>query len=253
MAVNTTQSGILSASKTFDDIDLMRGMFKLDNSNIGNYDIQIGGYAMFKWVNMPTFMELTNPSLTKRFRNLTEKGSTSLDGIQDIAVQSEDITGGLAGNSFKVVTNVKDDFDTFSMKVYELNGSPIREAISYWVDGVRDRGYGTAQYHGIVDTIEGGYSAKNHTAELLYIVTNPSLSYNAIEYACLITNIFPTKIPMSHLNYSHGEHPVISFDLEFTAKKYESKYINQKAVEVLKAQRKLEQYSNYNPGSLASV
>jgi hypothetical protein len=249
----TTQAGINSITRDFADADLFRGMLKLDQGNMGQYDFMVGGYAMFKWVTMPTFMELGAPDLTKRFRNLTEKGSTSFEGINDISLQTEDVTGGYAGNTFKQVTNMKEEFDTFSMKLYEMNGSPIREAISYWANGIRDKGYGIAHYHGLVDTIEGGYTAKNHTAELIYIVTNPSLSYNAIEYACLITNIVPTKIPMSHLNYSHGEHPLVNFDLEFSGTKYESKFINEKAVEILKNYRDLQSYMDFKPKSLDLV
>lgn len=246
----TSQSNINAISRNFDDADLFRGMLKLDQGNIGQFDFMVGGYAMFKWVTMPTFMELGNPELTKRFKNLTEKASTSFEGINDISLQTEDVTGGFAGNSFKQVTNIKEEFDTFSMKVYEMNGSPIREAIAYWADGIRDKATGLATYHGLVDTIEGGYTARNHTAELIYIVTNPSLSYNAIEYACLITNIMPTKIPMSHLNYSHGDHPLVSFDLEFSGTKYESQYINAKAVEILKNYRDLSTYMDFKPANL---
>lgn len=248
----TSQANINGLSRQFDDADLFRNQIKLDQGNIGEFDFAIGGYAMFKWISLPTFMELGNPNLTERFRNLTERGSNSFEGINDITVTTEEITGGFAGNSFKTVTNVKDDFDTFTMKLYELNGHPIREAISYWVDGVRDRGNGLATYHGLVDTIDGGYSAKNHTGEAIYIVTNPAFSANAVQYACLLTNIFPTKIPMSHLNYASGEHPVINFDLEFTANKYESTFINEKAKIILEKHRNITQYHEFRPKSLAS-
>lgn len=249
----TSQAGINRVKRDFDNADIFRGMMKLDQANIGQFDFMVTGYAMFKWITMPTFMELGNPELCKLFRNLTEKGSTSFEGINDITLQTEDITGGFAGNSFKQATNMKEEFDTFTMKMYEMNGSPIREGLNYWAGGIRDKGYGTAHYQGLVDTIEGGYTAQNHTAELIYIVTNPSLSYNAIEYACLITNIMPTKIPMSHLNYTHGEHSLVNFDLEFTGTKYESKFINEKAVEIVKKYRDLQSYMEFKPKSLELI
>ena len=122
----TSHANINGLSRQFDDADLFRNQIKLDQGNIGEFDFAIGGYAMFKWISLPTFMELGNPNLTERFRNLTERGSNSFEGINDITVTTEEITGGFAGNSFKTVTNVKDDFDTFTMKLYELNGHPIR-------------------------------------------------------------------------------------------------------------------------------
>ena len=246
----TSQYGINSLTKKFDDADLFRNMVKLDQGNMGQYDFMVGGYGIFKWVTMPTFMEIGAPDMCERFKNLTERGATSFEGLNDISVQTDDVTGGYAGNSFKQVTNMKEEFDSFTMKMYEMNGSPIREAITYWLSGIRDKGNGLASYHGLVDTIDGGYTAKNHTAELLYIVTNPSMSYNAIEYACLICNVLPTKIPMSHLNFTHGEHNIVSFDLEFTGVKYESKYINEYAVKVLKNLRSISDYMEFKPGNI---
>ena len=243
----TSQSGIRSVTKSFADADLFRGMLKLDQSNIGQYDVMVGGYGVWYWVTMPTFMEKANPDLTKRFRNLTEKGSTSFDGIQDMSVTTEDVTGGIAGNSFKVVTNIKDEFDTFTLKCYEIQGSAIREGIQYWIDGVRDNKYGYATYHGLVDTIDGGYCAKNHTAELIYIVTDPSGSKNGIEYAAFITNIMPTKVPKSHLNVTHGDHPVVQYDLEFTGVKYESVWINEQAKNIIAKKRTIDSYLDFKP------
>ena len=245
--VTTQSGGLRNVTKEFDDVDLFRGMLKLDNGNIAQYDFMQGGYGVFYWITMPTFMELGNKSLVDRFRNLTEKGATSFDGIQDMQANTEDITGGIAGNTFKQMTNMRDEFDSFTIKVYELQGSPIREAIEYWLTGIRDPKTGYATYHGLVDTIDGGYSAKNHTGEIIYIVTDPSGSANGIEYACMITNVLPTKVPKSHLNMSHGDHPVVSFDLEFTGVKYESTWINEQAKVILQKKRTIEHYLDFKP------
>ncbi|MEI2418911.1 hypothetical protein V6O07_01450, partial [Arthrospira platensis SPKY2] len=166
---------------------------------------------------------------------------------QDLQVATEDLTGGVAGNNFKVVSNAKDDFDTFTMKVYELQGAPIREAVEYWLTGVRDPKSGYAHYHGVVDKIEGGYCARNHTAELLYIETDPTGLSSGIEYACLITNIMPTKVPKSHLNMTHGDHGVVQYDLEFTGIKYESASINQQARIIVEKNMKIEKYLEFVP------
>ena len=253
----TSQSGGLrSVTKTFEDVDLFRGMLKLDNGNMAQYDFMQGGYAEFYWVTMPTFMQVGNPGLCTRWKNLTEKGATSFDGLNDMSANTEDITGGIAGNSFKQMTNLKDEFDSFTIKVYELQGSPIREGLEYWLTGIKDPKYGFATYHGLVNSIDGGYSAKNHSAELIYIVTDPAGFNGQIEYAAFITNIIPTKIPKSHLNMTHGDHPIVSFDLEFTGVKYESTWINEQAVAIAKKKRTLRHYLEYKPkneNSLASI
>lgn len=248
----TSQSGIRSLTRTFDDVDLFRDMLKLDQGNMSQYDFQVQGYGFFTWVTLPTFCELGNKDLIVRFKNLTEKGMTSFDGIQDMSANTEDVTGGIAGNTFKQMTNMKDEFDSFTIKCYEMVGSPLREAITYWLTGIRDPKSGYATYHGLVDTIDGGYTAKNHTGEIIYVVTDPSGSYNGIEYACLICNIMPTKIPMGHLNITHGEHGLTQMDLEFTGVKYESTYINEKAVEIVKNRRKISSYLEFKPQNIAS-
>ena len=243
----TTQTGIRSVSKTYDDVDLFQGMIKLDNGNLAQYDVMKGGWGVFYWTSMPTFMELGNKNLCDRFRNYTEKACTSFDGIQDMQATTEDVTGGFNGLTYKQMTNLKDDFDTFTIKVYEQQGSVVREGLEYWLSGIMDPRYGVGNYHGLVDTIDGGWSAKNHTAEAIYIVTDPTMRSTGIEYACFLTNIMPTKVPKSHLNMTHGDHPVVQYDLEFTATKYESVWINEQAKIILDKRRQIQHYLDYKP------
>ena len=247
MALTTQSGGLKSVSRQFQDADLFRGIIKLDDGNIAQYDPKIGGYAVFFWTKMPPFMVMANADLTNRFKNLTEKGVTSFDGIPDLSVSTEDVTGGVAGNQFKVVSNAKDEFDEFTMKCYEIQGAPLREAIEFWLTGVRDPKSGYAHYHGVVEKIPGGYCAKNHTAELLYIETDPTGLASGVEYACLITNIMPTKVPKQHLNFTHGDHNVVQYDLSFTGVKYESASINEQAKAILAKNMKIEKYLEYVP------
>lgn len=253
MAVTTTQSNLRSVSRQFSDADLFRGILKLDDGNIAQFDPKVGGYATFYWTKMPPFMIAADKDLTTRFKNLTEKGATSFDGIQDLSVATEDVTGGTAGNSFKVVSNAKDEFDTFTIKVYELQGAPVREAVDFWLTGVRDPKSGYAHYNGALDTVVGGYCAKNHTAELVYVETDPTGLAGGVEYACLITNIMPTKVPKAHLNKTDGEHGIVQYDLEFTGVKYESKSINEQAKAILAANFKVEKYLEYTPKNKLSL
>ena len=239
----TSQSGIRSQKRDFSNVSLFQNGPQLDNGRLSQYNFYQSGFAKIFWLTLPTFMELTKPDLVSKFKNYTEKGHTSFD----MSTNTEDITGGIAGNSFKQVTGVKDDFDSFTIKCYEQVGSPLRETISYWLFGIRDPETGYATYQGIVDTIEGGYDPMNHTAELLYVVTDPSGSENGIEYACLIQNIIPTKVPMSHLNMTHGEHSVAEIDLEFTGYKRESAYINEQAKIIYAAHKSIEHYMDYTP------
>ena len=247
----TSQTGGRQITKKFDDAntDLFRGILQLDHGRLNQYDFMVGGYGMFFWINLPTFMQAGNPDLAARFKNLTEKGATSFDGIQDMQVSTEDVTGGIAGNSFKQVTNMKDEFDTFTIKVYELQGSPYREAIEYWLTGIRDPKSGWATYHGLLQKgVDNGgleYSAANHSGELIYIATDPSGM--KVEYACVVANVIPTKVPKSHLDLTHGEHQMVQMDLEFTGVKYESNWIMEIAQKILEAQLTIRHYMSFTP------
>ena len=90
---------------------------------------------------------------------LIELGFTGIDGIADTTMETEELTGGYAGNKFQIPNVVKDETDSLTIKVYEFSGSPIREFIDTWMTGISDPLTGLSHYHG-VQPCNGNYHCK---------------------------------------------------------------------------------------------
>lgn len=244
MAEFKTQSGLKNYDYNETD-NLFSGVWNLNNSNLDKYDPFITGYSFFVWTKLPSFFDA---NLTKRFKGLTEKNFKNLSGIQDMSLNVDDVVGGFAGNAYGVATGISKENTSFSMTHQELSGSPMRELYTYWVTGIRDFETGLCNYHGKLGSTEcPQYSAKYHTGELLYIVTDPSGGYNGkgIEYACYFTNVMPTKLPQDHLNYSNGDHSLAEIQMDFRGNLHMSQDINELAAQFCKDNHIKENYSGY--------
>lgn len=247
----TTQTGIYNVSNTYADANLFTGIIEVDRANISNWAPRISGYGIFQWITGPNFMTNTTyvsesiRSMWTRFDNLTSKGAVSFNGLQDLSMETASITGGFAGNTIKVAQNTKIEMDTFTLKVYEQQGSPYREAIDYWFTGIRDEGTGLLTLKGQVENMDP--VPANYTATALYIVTDPSRT--RIESAYYLTNIFPTKSPMSQDNGEFTSHSPVEYDLEFSCFPYRGVYINQYAQQALTYYKTLANSQLFLPGS----
>jgi hypothetical protein len=242
----TIQTNARANTNTFKNAKLFRGIHRTDGVHARNNDQFITGYGRFIWLSMPKFCEELIPEKTEAFKNYVEVGFKSFDGINDITMDTVDMEGGFAGNKITNPSNAKDDFDTFTLKIYEQLGSPVREFIDFWFTGIRDFKTGLAHYHGA----ELPYSVENHTASGIYIVTDPSGLSSGLEYAAYISHIFPKKIPKSHLNFAAGSHDAVEMDLEFAGHKQEGPDINAKAKLILDT---IQETRNYYDGEYESI
>ena len=183
------------------------------NTKSLNFDPYVGGYAFIIWTKVPFWVKDAYPD----FEMMTQKNFKSFDGISDIELESEDYTHTFNGNGYPTATNITKGNTDFTLRHQEFSGNPIRKMYQFWVSGIRDPRTGIATYPKIYGC---DYGAKNHTGELLYIVTRPDANnvengFNNIEFAAYYTDVFPTKIPLSHLNYSQGDHSLAEIDINF--------------------------------------
>ena len=257
----TTQVGIrghaVSGAATevieYQKNNLFAGVWETGQGNIDRFDHMLTGYGFFFWTRPCRFMSETG--VWDNFKALTERNFKALDGIQNFTLESDSITHGIAGNEFPTVTNLKKDITTITLKHQELEGSPIREFYQMWVTGIRDPETGLAHYHGLINSDKDWtYSLKNHSAEALYVYTDPSgANYKhgkgelGIEYACYFTAMVPTIIPQSHLNYAVGEHAPIEVDVELRCLYHQSKVINELAKEYMQKYYIKNQYGDFSP------
>ena len=235
----------LPSARSYSSSSIFMGLQRLDQNNLDKIDPFITGFAFFVWTKGPYFIEA---EIWKNFKFLTERNFKSFDGIEDMSLNTDNMQAGFAGNELPIPTNLTRGNTAFTLTHYELAGSPIREGYQYWITGIRDPETGLAHYQGVInkETGAGGermiYSLRNHSAEAIYIVTDPSGASvyegqgcypGAIEFAAYFTNVVPTKVPMGHLNYSSGDQGMQEISAEFVGTFHQSKAVNELAVKIL--------------------
>jgi hypothetical protein len=174
------------------------------NSTQIDRDPLITGYAFIKWLSVPSWVNENVEGGAGAFQAQTEKNFRALTGMTDIELATVQVQEGFS-NSENHFAGGSQMFQGFTLSHREYSGSPIRRAYTHWVAGVRDPVTNIATYpakYGLE------YSAKNHTGELLYIVTRPDANNvtNAkiIEFACLYTMVMPTRIHLNQFNFTSG-------------------------------------------------
>ena len=245
----TIQSNIKRNIKDFSQYGLFMGGLDVTAKNIDQFDPLRGGYARIFITRMPRFMAHPSmgymPEESKRIKHLIELGFTRFDGINDMQMEVEDITGGYTGSKFQVPTVTRDDADGVTIAVYEMSGSPVREYMETWMTGISDPLTGLSHYHGMIDDTNLPFRASNHTMELFFVATDPTGRSNSIEYCCMFANMMPKSVKRSHFNYESGSHAAVSIDLEFTCTKYESPQINAIGKALLDKYAILQDYLNF--------
>ena len=200
----------------------------------------VGGYAFIKWLHVPTWVEKEYPT----FQALTEKNLRNFGGLNDIDMSTFAIQEGFSGSE-NMFAGGAQMFQGFSMTHREYSGSPIRNSYSHWVSGVRDPVTNIATYP---KNYSLEYSAKNHTGELIYIVTRPDADNTSnasiIEFACLYTMVMPTRMHFSHLNFTAGTNDGSELEQSFIGVPHISPAVDELAA----AQLAKLQYSMMNMG-----
>lgn len=205
------------------------------NGGFGTTEIQrdplLTGYAFIAWLKLPTWVTREYPS----FKETYEKNFRAFSGMQDIDMNTVSVTEGFSASENQFAGSAQ-NFQGFSLTAREYSGSPIRNSITHWVTGIRDPRTNIARYPRQYNM---EYSARNHTGELIYIVTRPDADNTAsngknIEFACLWTMVMPTRAPFSHLNFTAGTNDNPELELPFTGVPIINKAVDDLAVQVLK-------------------
>lgn len=209
-----------------------------------NYDPLITGYGRLFMVRKPVFLDKTIPTRLNKFKHILEYGNTSVSGLGSIDVNTTTMNGGYNGKAITIPTMAEDNTTSFTVRVYEFSGSPMREVLHSWINGSNDLLTGLTHYNGASADLPRSLS--NQTAEFIYILTDKT--GRNVEYACLLANCFPTTLPLDHVNYEAGQHELVTMDLSFTCVKYESIQINKVAKNLLDRYRLLANSLNFYSG-----
>lgn len=249
----TLQSNIKNNTTDMTGYSLFLGGLNVKRAALEQYNVLKTGKGRIFLTKMPYFMKELMPQATKNFKHVVEYGFMDIQGIQDLTMEFDSITGGYAGRTFEIPTILKDETNEITVKILEFAGSPMREYIEMWQTGVSDPNSGFTHYHGLAipqqDNNGNFQNAKvevsqaNHTMEAFYVMTDQT-GFN-IEFACMLCNMFPKTSARSHFNQTAGEMAHVELELAFTCTMYTSPDINAVAQLLLNKYRVLYNYLDF--------
>lgn len=177
-------------------------------------DPYITGYAFIYWVQLPSWFEQDDD--LKYFKTLSQKNFRSFNGINGIDLSSSTNNSGFAAREISVAAAINSGNTEFQISHNEYSGGVMTKLYQKWVTMIRDPRTGIALYPKLYDV---EYSSRNHTGQLLYIVTRPDVTntgHNNVEWACFYSSVYPTNVPLDTLyNYEMGNQDTPSVDITF--------------------------------------
>ena len=187
------------------------GVDDLVNLNLNPY---VTGYAFIYWVDLPAWFE-KDPDL-KYYRELSQKNFKQFSGVDDMTLNTVTQQVGFPGHEANFAGNIERGNTEFTLQHKEYSGGVMRKMYQKWISYIRDPRTGIALYPKMFGV---DYSAKNHTGQLLYVVTRPDVTNvgrDIVEYAAFYSNVIPTQIPQSSLyNWEMGNQDSPSIDISF--------------------------------------
>ena len=281
MAIKTVITA-QTANRQFDAPDFNKYSMFVGGTNathhaLRNYSPQQSSYGRLFMVRVPHIVAkmfaggddiYNNDSLFMQFKHMCEYMNRSVTGFQDITLQnaSTAIQGGFAGRKFNTPTVTQDPTDSFTISLYEMNGSPVYTVIDGWMNAIGDMNSGLAHYGGWIgagkdakgkeqrmfyvgnESKDGiAYNESEHTCEFIYLLHDKSGAQ--VERAVLLADCYPTQINSSNaLNMADaGVHDNITYDITFNCVVYRSTIINAIANDLLKQYRIVSNSLNFNP------
>lgn len=215
-----------------------------------DFDPLVTGYAFLVWTKLPFWVEKTYAN----FADMTQKNFLSFDGLQNIELQTAQYAHTFNANNYEYATSIQKQNTNFTLKHQEFSGNPIKNMYQFWVTGIRDPETDIAVYPRAFGCT---YGAKNHTGELMYIVTRPdanNVERNNIEFAAFYTAVMPTTLPIGHYNYQQGTHESPQIDIQFVGDLHLGPEVDNYAAQLLsgKAEGKASLYpilttADFNP------
>jgi hypothetical protein len=213
----------------------------------------IGGYGRVWCLQAPVFFA---PSLRGLTQRMIERMCKGLSGIGDYELQTTDITYGNNAETYTVPTGSKKGNNTFNLRFQEVQGSMFRKIHKYWVTGIADIGSGYGTYHGKTWTENLRYSPANHTAIMLYALTDNSggaYGLDSIEFACIWFGVFPSKVPNTHFEWTQGDHAAQEIDMSYFGIFHENNTVNSVAAEILvRSNFYADNYNDFDVGPAAA-
>lgn len=193
-----------------------------DFTNVKQFNMYEKGYPVLCVTKIPEMLtQLANSNteyatLVNNFRHLLEYDFRGLDGLEDMSVETQEISNGI--NKINIITKVNaQDGGNFSMKFQERQGSVFTRMNELYLRGIKDPRTQVKRYNGLLktdgtSTIESGY--ENEVFEFLYFVTDNTARY--IEKAFLIAVAQIQGAELSMYGGDRGQIEFVDLNLQFS-------------------------------------
>jgi len=176
----------------------------------------VTGYAFIFWVKLPDWFKEDED--LQYFEAMTQKNFQSFQGLTDMELETATHQMGFNANEAQYATVLRKGNNDFTIRHKEYTQSPIRKMYQKWISYISDPRTGIAIYPREFDG-KYPYSAKNHSAQLLYVMTRPDV-YNtgahSVEFAAFYTNVIPKTIPLSQYAYEQGNQDSPTVEINFS-------------------------------------
>lgn len=248
---NTFQTNIHNHNmENITEYALFLGGLNVTRDSLLQYDPLKTGFGRVFMIRTPIFVNNKIPDKMRKFKHVLEYANTEIGGNDNIELTTNDMAGGYSGKKVTIPNIATDGANDFNIKVYEFSGSLMREVIQYWINGISDIQSGLSHYYcdGTPNDVNYGLPIcqANQSAEFIYVATDQS--GKEVEYAALFANCVPTSIQLEQFNYTAGEHQLVEMNINFTASRYMSPQINEKAKQLLVKHNALMNSLNFNSG-----
>jgi hypothetical protein len=193
----------------------------------------IGGYGRVWCLQAPIFFPATFRGLLQR---MIERMCKGLSGISNYELKTAEITYGNNAESYTVPVGITKGNNSFNLRFQETQGGIFRKLHKFWITGMADLASGYGTYHGKAWTANLRFSPVNHSAIMLYALTDNSggaYGLDSIEFASMWFGAYPTQVPNTHFEWTQGEHNPMEIDMPYFGIFHENNTINSIAAEIL--------------------
>ena len=208
------------------------GVRSLDHNTVAIEEPFTLGRFIGVWTRKPQFLHDKALEVWDYF--LQDK-IMEVSGLSDNNINTMERTTGPTGRTEKFAGGYKENNGTFTIKVPEVKGSPVRKLLRYYMSGISDPVTGIGHMQGNSNL---AWSKINYGGDFMFILLGPTMRPDDIEFACMWFNAFPTIDPLAHLNSgTMGEtgDAGFAYDLEFAGDYVRGNEVNKLAQIIVEA------------------
>lgn len=212
----------------------MRGL--IDPSNLAQFNLYEGGYAIFKVLSIPYYLQLLCKknkqyrTMIETYVNVLEQEFKGLDGLNNIEAETDEFTNNLT--TIQMINKITyNAHSTFTLNYTEKAGAVLTRTNEFILTGIKDPKTGFKHYHGIIkdgtiDLDKVGFQSECFT--FLYMITD-NTGYR-LERSYLIVGAQPTNAPLANLYESEkGNYEFKQVSMEYTGYALTGDAIDEKA------------------------